>query len=261
MTNTREEIDLSAGSNPPQLSWVGTPHPGFVQLEEHPELIPVVTEAVDKVIASSNINRQRDVGLINSAEQAAADAALTTYERMVFAAIQASDAANEARRSRVPETAATAEGIAEVVSDTAPEVYNVEEAAADHVNLVAMKAASELAELVSIEDEAAASTAAALVVRAVGDAFEVNAEARADAASSVAQAAADAAAEVADEAASTAIAVERGVISTAFDRHQDALKTCYEVAAAAAQAVLTHQATQEPLQAHPHPPELNSKPA
>ena len=90
MTNTREEIDLSAGSNPPQLSRVGTPHPGFVQLEEHPELIPVVTEAVDKVIASSNINRQRDVGLVNAAEQAAATAALTTYERMVFAAIQAS---------------------------------------------------------------------------------------------------------------------------------------------------------------------------
>ena len=52
------------------------------------------------MIASSNINRERDADLINDAEQAAAAAALTTYERMVFAAIQASDAANEARRSR-----------------------------------------------------------------------------------------------------------------------------------------------------------------
>ena len=155
---------------------MGPPHPGFVQLEEHPELIPVVTQAVDEVIASSNINRERDADLVEDAEQAAAAAALTTYERMVFAAIQASDAADEARRARAPLVAATAEGIAEVVTDAATEVHNVEEAAADHVTVVAANAASELAALVSLEDETAASTAAALVVKAVSEAAAVNAE-------------------------------------------------------------------------------------
>jgi hypothetical protein len=126
--------------------------------------------------------------------------------------------------------------------------------------MVAANAATELAALVAFDDELAASTAVALVVEAVSEASAVNTVARADAASSVAQAAADAAAEVADQAASTALATERDVIANAFDRHQDALETCHEVAAAAAQAVLTYQSGAHLQEAH-QPPESDRKPA
>ena len=260
MAESREQIDSSTDVNLPQATWFDSSQPGFVELDEHPELLPVVTRAVEEVFASSNLNRERDADLVRDAERAAAAAALITYERMVLAAIHASDVADEARRARAPLVSAKADGIAEVVTDAATEVNNVEEAAAYYVSSVAAKAASEVAALVSLEDEAAASTAAALVVRAVSDAAAVNTVARADAASSVAQAAADAAAEVADEAASTALAAERDMISTALDRHQDALQTCYEVAVAAAQAVLTHRSDADPLEAH-YPPEIDRKPA
>jgi len=260
MTDGREQIDSSSESKLRQPTWFDPSHPGFFELEDHPELVPVVTWAVDEVFASSNRNRERDADLVRDAEKAAAAAALITYERMVLAAIQASDVADEARRARAPLVAATAEGIAEVVTETATEVHNVEEAAADYITVVAADAASELAALVSREDETAASTAAALVVQAVSEAAAVNTVARADAASSVAQAAADAAAEVAEEAASTARGAERDMISTALDRHQDALETCYEVAAAAAQAVLTQPSGAGPHPAH-YPPEKDRKPA
>ena len=236
--------DALAASSPP-VSSVGPPRPGLVRLQEHPELIPIVTQAVDEVITSSYTNRDRDANLINDAEQAAWAAALITYERMVLAVIQASDAATQARRDRTSSVAATAEEIAEVVTDTAVEVHNVEEAAGQHVSWVAANAASALAALVTLEGEAAASTAAALVLKAVSEAAAVNTLARADAASNVAQAAAEAAAEAADAAACTALATEENVITNAFDRHQDALKTCREVAAAAAQAVLTHHTGQD----------------
>jgi len=260
MTDAREQIDSSSHANLPQPTWFDSSHPGFVELEEHHELIPVVTRAIDEVFAGSNLNRERVADLLRDAEEAAAAAALITYERLVLAAIHASDVADEARRARAPLVSATAEGIAEVATDAATEVNNVEEAAAEYLTFVAANAATELAALVSLEDEAAASTAAALVVRAVSEAAAINTIARADAASSVAQAAADAAAEVADEAASTALAAERDMISTALDRHQDALQTCYEVAAAAAQAVLTHRSDADPLQAH-YPAEIGRQPA
>jgi hypothetical protein len=260
MTDGRDQIDCSSESNPPQPTWFDQSHPGVIEPEDHPELVPVVTRAVDEVFANSNLNRERDADLLRDAEKAAAAAALTTYERMVIAAIHASDVADAARRARAPLVAASAEGIAEVVMEAATEVHNVEEAAADYINFVAKRAASRLAELVSLEDETAASTAAALVVQAVSEAAAINTIARADAASSVAQAAAAAAAEVAEDAANNALAAERDVISTALDRHQDALQTCYEVASAAAHAVLAHRSGAEPLEAH-YPPEMGRKPA
>ena len=188
MTDCHEEIDSSTDATLPPPSWAG-PHPGYDQLEEHPELIPVVTKAVDEVLASGKFSREQDADLVEEAEHAAAAAALTTYERMVFAAIQASEAADEIRRALAPMVAAAAEGIAEVVTDAAAEMHNVEEAAAEHVKLVAANAATELAALVAFDDELAAATAVALVVKAVGEAAAVNTVARADAASEVAQAA------------------------------------------------------------------------
>lgn len=259
MTDCREKIDSSAETTRPPPALVG-PHLGYDQLEEHPELIPVVRQAVEESLASSNIGRERDADLVDEAERAAAAAALTTYERMVLAAIQASEAADEIRRALAPMVTAAAEGIAEVVTDAAAEMHNVEEAAAEHVKMVAANAATKLAALVAFDDEIAASTAVALVIKAVSEAAAVNTEARADAASSVAQAAADAAAEVADQAASTALAAERDVIANAFDRHEDALETCHQVAAAAARAVLSHQSDPHPLLAH-RSPEIDKRPA
>ena len=60
MTDGREQIESSTGANLPQPTWFDSSHPGFVGLEEHPELLPVVTRAVDEVFASSNLNRERD---------------------------------------------------------------------------------------------------------------------------------------------------------------------------------------------------------
>ena len=254
MTDCREEINSSAETALAPPHKLG-PHLGHDQLEEHPELIAVVTRAVDEVLANSNISRERKADLVDEAEQAAAAAALSTYQRMVFAAIQASDAADEIRRALGPMVAAAAAGIADVVTDAATEMHNVEEAAAEHVRMVAANAAADLAALVAFDDEIAASTAVALVLKAVSEAAAVNTMARADAASSVAQAAADAAAEVADQAASTALAAEQDVIANAFNRHLDALETCHEVAAAAARAVLTHQYGVHLPEAH-QPPEI-----
>jgi len=197
MTDRRDEIDPSAGSYLPQPSEVVPLHPGLGQLGDHPELILVVTRAVDEVIKSNNVNRKRDADLVEDVEQAAVAAALTTYQRMVVSVHQASHAADQARLLRGPLVVATAKVLAESVTDTAAEVHNVEDAAADHVAWVAANAASEVAALVSFDDEAAAATAAALVVKAVSDAAAVNMTARADAAASVTQAAAADAAEVA----------------------------------------------------------------
>jgi hypothetical protein len=205
--------DALAASSPPLYS-VGPPRTGLVQLQEYPELMTIVAHAVNEVIASSYTDRDRDADLLNDAEQAAAAAALVSYERMVIAVIQASDAATQARRDRTSSVAATAEGIAEVVTDTAAEVHNVEDGAGQHVSWVAANAASDLAAIVTLEDETAASTAAALVLKAVSEAAAVNTLARADAASNVAQAAAEAAAEAADAAAGTALVVCRRKIFT-----------------------------------------------
>ncbi len=261
MINCRDDTDPSVGSNLPQPPRADPLPPGFVWLEDYPELIPVLTRAVDEAIASSHINRERDADLIEDVERAAAASALATYKRMAVSASQASDAANRARRARAHSVAVSAEVIAERVTDAAAEVHNAEEASADHLALAAANAAFELAESVRFDDETAVSTAAALVVRAISDAAAVNTSARADAASSVVQAAADAAADIAGEAASTASAAAFDVIADASDRQRDALETCYEVAAATAHAVLTHQSGVHLRPRHHHPPEVHKKPA
>ncbi|HWI00282.1 MAG TPA: hypothetical protein VNT27_08115, partial [Propionibacteriaceae bacterium] len=96
MTERRKDASSSDGFNRPLLSRVDTLHPGIVGLENHPELIPLVQQAVDEVIAS-NPNRELDADLVNDVERAAAAAALTTYQRMVFSAIRVADAAGKAR--------------------------------------------------------------------------------------------------------------------------------------------------------------------
>jgi hypothetical protein len=261
MSNCRDETDPLDGSALPQPPRADRLHPGFVQLEDYPELIPVLTRAVDEVIDISDVNRERDAAVVEDVERAAAAAALATYQRMAVAAVQAGDTADEARRSQAQLVATTAGVIAERVTDAASEVHTVDVASADHLALVSTNAASELAAGVGLDDETAASTAAALVVKAVSEAAAVNASARAVAASSVAKAAADAAAEVAEEAASAALATQSEVITDASERQQVALATCYEVAVATAQAMLIHQPGVELLQPHGHPADIQRKPA
>jgi hypothetical protein len=261
MTNCRDETDPCDGSQLPQPSRVEPLRAGFVQLENYPELIRVLTRAVDEVINRSDVSRERDGQLAEDVERAAAAAALATYQRLAISAVHASDAAGRARRARAHEVAATAEVMAERVTEAAAQVHNVEMASADHLALVSSSAASELAASVSLDDETAASTAAALVVKAVGQAAAVNASARAAAASSVAKAAAAAAAGVAEEAASTASAAQFDVITEAADRQQIALATCVEVAVATAEAMLTHRSGTDLRQPHRPAPEIHRKPA
>jgi hypothetical protein len=261
MTNCPGQPEPPAGSNLPEPARGDAPDHDLGQLEHYPELIPVLTQAVDEVIKSSNINRQRDADLVEDVERAATAAALVTYQRLEVWAVQASDADDEARRTQAESVAAAARVIAERVSDAATEVHDAEDALAEQLAQVAANAASDLAALGSHDEETAASTAAALVVRAVSEAASVNNGARASAALGVAQAAAAAAASVVEESASTAWDAESDVIANALDRHQDALKTCYQVAAAAAQAVLTHPSASGPSDPHPVPPQIHRKPA
>jgi hypothetical protein len=241
VTNHVNETDPSDGPNSPHPSRVESLHPGLLQVKDWPELIPVLGQAVDEVINNNFINRERYTDLVDEMERAAAAAALTAYMRLDISSIQVNDAAHDARRVQAYLVAATAQTIAARVIDAAAEIHHVEDAAAAHVASVAASAASELAELIGPEDETVASAAAALVVKAVNEAAAVNTEARADAATIVAQAAAEAAADVAEAAASTASAVESDFIANALDGHQDALEACFKVAAAAAQAMLTHR--------------------
>jgi len=246
MSNYRDETDPAEGFTLSQHARRDPLHPGFAQLKDYPELIPALLRAVDEVITTSHIDRKRDAGLVEDVEWAAAAAALTAYERMAVSALRVRDAAEETRRIRVDSVAATAEVIADRVTDAAAEMHIVEEASAARVVLIAASAATQLAESIGLDDETAASVAAALVVKAVSDAAAVTAGERADAASSLAQAAADAATDAARAAASTAWATELEVITDAADRHQNALETCYEIAAATAQAVLSHQLGTDP---------------
>ena len=246
MSNYRNETDPAEGFNLAPHSRRDPLHPGFVQLKDYPELIPVLLRAVNDVITTSHIDRERDAGLVEDVEWAAAAAALTAYERMAVSALRVRDAAEETRRIRVDSVAATAEVIADRVTDAAAEVHIVEEASAARVVLIAASAATEMAESIGLDNETSASVAAALVVKAVSDAAAVTASERADAASCLAQAAADAATDAARAAASTAWATELEVITDASDHHQNALETCYEVAAATAQAVLTHKLGADP---------------
>jgi hypothetical protein len=251
-----EEEDPSDDSDLLQPSRVDPLLRDFGHLQDHPELITVVMRAVEEVIDSNDINRERDSDLVDHVERAAAAAALTTYKELVVLAIQASDGANEVRLARVPFVAATALVIAESVIETAAEVHHVGDAAADHVASVAAKAASEVAALVRFDDETAAAVAAALALKAVGEAAAVSTTARADAAAIVTQAVAADAADVAEEAASTALAAESDVINNALNSHHEAMETCYEAAAAAAAAMLTQHTGADLLQAHHHPPDL-----
>jgi len=246
MSSYRDETDPAQSLNLSQHSRGGPIHPGFAQLKDHPELIPVLTEAVNDVIATSRIDRERDPGLVEDVEWAAAAAALTAFERMASTAIRVREAAEQTRRVRIDSVAATAEVIADRVTDAAAEVHIVEEATAARVVLIAASAATELAESIGLDNETTASIAAALVVKAVSDAAAVTASERADAASGLAQAAAEAATDAAQTAASTAWDTELEVITNAAERHQHALVTCYEVAAATAQAVLAQQLGTDP---------------
>ncbi|HEX8508765.1 MAG TPA: hypothetical protein VF635_04620 [Propionibacteriaceae bacterium] len=238
MPDYRDATDSSDGSTRRQ-HLLHAPHPGFAQLKDYPELKEVLTQAVDEVITSSNINRGRDAILIEGVERAVAAAALTTYQKLAVSAEQTSDA-DHARRAQAHSAATTGEVIAEQVTDAAAALHDVQEASAAQVASVAADAASELAASVGEGDETAASGAAALVVTAVSDAAAIRASARATAASLAAHAAADAAAHAAEEAVSTASAAEVDAITDASDRQQDALQTCYQVATATTQALLSH---------------------
>jgi hypothetical protein len=63
MIKGRGRTDPSDRSEPSHLSRLDPPHPGFAQLEDHPDLIPVLTEAVDQVLTISNIDKERDADL------------------------------------------------------------------------------------------------------------------------------------------------------------------------------------------------------
>ena len=180
MSTFRAETD-SSESFDPEPARLDPLRTVFVQLKDYPELIPVLTQVVDEAITSSHLDRERDAGLVEHIERAAAAATLTTYERLAVSALRVSDAADEARRARADSVAASAEVIAGRVTDAAAEVHNIEAASAADVVQVAANAASEMAESIGLDDETAASAAAALVVRAVSDAAAVTASARADA--------------------------------------------------------------------------------
>jgi len=244
MSTHRAETDPSEGVSLPQHSRMDPMPHAFVQLADHPELIPVITQAVDDVLKSSHLDRERNAGLVESVEWAAAAAALTAYQRMAISALRVGDAAEHSRRATADAVAATAEVIADRVTNAAAEIHTIDDASAAHLALIAARAATELAGSIGAEeDEIAASVAAALVVKAVSDAAAVTASARAGAATSLAQAAADAATNAAQVAASTAWAAQLDLIGEASDHQKNALETCYKVAAATAQAVIT-QATQ-----------------
>lgn len=108
-------------------------HPGFVQLEDYPELITVLTQAVDAVIIRSNINRERDADLVEDIERAAAAAAITIYQQTEISASQTVHAAAEARRTKAHLVAANAEMIADRVTAAAAEVHNIAQTSADQV--------------------------------------------------------------------------------------------------------------------------------
>lgn len=212
-----------------------------VELENYPELTTLLTGAVDEALTSSNVTRERNPDLAAEVERAAGAAALGIYERMEVVAVRISTAAAADRRARMHLVATNAWGIAERVADAAAEVHDIEEASAHDLVLVVASAAADLAAGIRFDDELAASVAAATVVKATSEAAAVDVNARATAASGVARAAAVAAADVVAEAASIASAAEAKVATDASDRRQDGLETCYEVAVAAADAVLAGQ--------------------
>lgn len=257
MTHNRDETDPAGGSNPRQPPRKGSPHTSFDQLEGYPELIAVVAEAVERAVTNSSVDREHDSDLVEDVERAAATAALTTHQRLTASALQASDSAGEDRRTQARSNAATGAVIAERVTEAATALHAAEEASADPVALVAEDAASAMATTVRLDDEAAASTAAGVVVEAVREAAAVKTRARAEAASQVAHAAADAAAAAAAQAASTASTAEVNAITDSANRHQQTLEACYEVAAATATAMLTHLASTHPRQPHQHPADNN----
>ena len=253
MSNYRHETELEGGSDRRQSASEAPVQGDLAQVQRYPELVAVVTQAVDEVLTTSSVDCNHAADLVEDAERAATATALTTYQRMAVAANEARDAADHARRRQANAAAAAAEVVAERVTETAAALHHVEEASAAQVALVAAHAAAELAASVGPDDEMVASAAAALVVEAVGEAAAVKATARAEAASLVARAAADAAAEVADEATSTASAAEQESLTDASVRQQDALETCYQVAVTTAQAMLTHHSGTSLIQP-PHPP-------
>ena len=72
---------------------------------------------------SSHLDRERYAVLVESVEWAAAAAALTAYQRMAISALRVGDAAEHSRRATADAVAATAEVIADRVTDAAAEIH------------------------------------------------------------------------------------------------------------------------------------------
>jgi hypothetical protein len=210
---------------------------GRSPLEGHPELKAVLARAVTDVVTAHPPELERDASLLERMERAAAAAALPVYQGLVESAAQASDEADRALRDQARAVVATGEVTAVRVTDAAVALHDVEEGSAERVAEVAARAAVELASSVGPNDEIAAADAAALTITAVGEAAALRVSARAEAASATISAAAGAAAELAEEAAVHASQAEVDAITDDTDRQQNALRTCYEVAVATAEAV------------------------
>ncbi len=211
-------------------------------LSDYPELVPVLSLALDAVVSSFYPQR---IGPDIRAylERVTAAATVAIYAPMAEIARRSRTGAQVTRAARTAAVAREAGQIASCVAKVAAELQIREDASAD---TVARDVAS-AAELVVLTpgsgpDTRRVATTAAGVAVAAREAATAALLERARAAATVAQAASVAAAEVAASADAAAVEVELEVFRAASVLQGIALETCYQVAinfaASAGEAVL-----------------------
>lgn len=206
------------------------------QLEDYPELTPVLSLAVDAVVYTFDLDEEVDPDLVAHLERVATAATLDAYAPIVATAAKVGRAAERARAARVAAVAQAAEVMAVRVAEVAAALQAHGDASATRSASSASKAAKLVAGSVVPGNETAAASAAAQIRQAVHDAAATKAAERARAAATVARAAMLAAAEVAASAEVEAVPIELEVFNAAAAIQTIALDTCYQVALNAAAA-------------------------
>jgi hypothetical protein len=241
MTPDRQHADAlnqnGAAPSPPPEKLVPA-----LSLSDYPELVPVISLALDAVV-SSFYPEKIDDHFRAYLERVTTAATLAIYAPIAALTARVGRGAEDSRTVRTAEVARAAEDMATSVAKMAEALQTREEATA----VTVARDASLAAELVAAsdafsDDQPAMAVTAAAVATAVHDAATAAVLERARAASLVAQSASAAASEVAAAADQATIAVELEVFQAAAALRGIALETCYQVAinyaASAAEAVL-----------------------
>lgn len=203
-------------------------------LVSHPELAPVLSQAMSAVIAALEFGEQTPPDLIRGLEAAAATAMAEAYEPIAEAASRLARSTETIRTTKAVGVRKRADETAALVFDTMNALQQRHDRLAQRVEAEAATAARTLARSSVPGHKLAAKHQAVRKATAVRDAASARADHRAAVAALTAAAADQAAVQLASEAEQAAVIVDRDALQAAAVIRATALSVMYEVAIDAA---------------------------